>query len=62
MSEVFDAFRADLLQMIDDDSIWARCDEFFSRFDLPLDHLWGERCEGVIGSIVSFLIREVWLW
>ena len=53
MDEVFDAFRAEVLQMMDDESIWARCGGLFARFDLPLNHMWGERCDGVVERMVS---------
>ena len=53
MGEVFDAFWAEVLQMMDGESIWARCGGIFARFDLPLNHLWGERCDGVLERMVS---------
>ena len=48
MGEVFDVFQAEAFQMMDDESNWDRCGGIFARFDLPLNHLWGERCDGVV--------------
>ena len=39
--------------MTGDESIRARCGGVLARFDLLLDHLWGERCDDVIKRTVS---------
>ena len=61
MGEVFDVFRAKVVQMMDNEFIWVRCGGGLARFNLPLNYLWVERgdvIEWMVWSYLAFKTEE----